>query len=433
MTPTSPAADSETMGRVVLFICDGHRTDFIRQDTCPRIFNFVSRSRSFVNHRAIFPSATRASAASIATGCWPSNHGLHGNSMGLPDADGVRVHDVGDPAFVGKMRNTFGRTLKVPTLAERLAPYGGAIIASNVSPGAAYFHDPDYHGHVVHRAGSFGPGGRVLGPDEAPVVSHDYAGDEALADWFCDEVLAKRKPRLAVLWLANPDSAMHADKLGSQTHLDGIACADRAFGRVEDMVAKLREEGEDILLLAGSDHGQETVMARVAVADELVKAGLKDGPDSTDVVVAPQGGSGFIYLAERARDRAPAILSFLRAQPWAAEVFFGDEMLQLGQRPGDGLSIVVAMARNEEPNEFGVPGHITLCVDEVKPGKPEGFGSHGGLGRFERNPFLAINGGGFEPGTVETGVSRLIDIAPTILRFLGLPRSGIDGLALPQN
>lgn len=428
-----PAAAAETMGRVVLVICDGHRADFVRQDTCPRIFNFVGRSRNFANHRAIFPSATRASAAAIATGCWPDNHGLHGNSMGLPAAEGVRVHDVGDPAFVGKMRDAFGRTLKVPTLAERLAPYGGAIIVSNVSPGAAYFHDPDHFGHVVHRAGSFGPGGRVLGPDEAPVVSHDYAGDEALADWFCDEVLMKRKPRLAVLWLANPDSAMHADKLGSQTHLDGIACADRAFGRVEDIVMKLRAEGQDILLLAGSDHGQETVMARVAVADELVAAGLKESRDSTDVVVAPQGGSGLVYLADRAMDRVPAITSFLRAQPWAAEVFVGNEMLHIGQRPGDGLAIVVSMARNEEPNEYGVPGHITLCVDEVKPGKPEGFGSHGGLGRYERHPFLAINGGGFAPGSIETGVSRLIDIAPTILRFLGLPRSGIDGLALPYN
>ncbi|MDB5525393.1 MAG: alkaline phosphatase family protein, partial [Rhizobium sp.] len=111
----------------------------------------------------------------------------------------------------------------------------------------------------------------------------------------------------------------------------------------------------------------------------------------------------------------------------------GEEMLHIGQRPGDGLSIVVSMARNEEPNEFGVRGHITLCVDEAKPGKPEGFGSHGGLGGFERHPFLAVNGGGFAPGTVEHGVTRLIDIAPTVLRFLDLPRSGIDGLALPQN
>jgi len=342
------------------------------------------------------------------------------------------VHDVGDPAFVGKMRSAFGRTLKVPTLAERLAPHGGAVIASNVSPGAAYFHDPDHFGQVIHRAGSFGPGGAVLGPEDAPAVSHDYAGDEALTAWFCDDVLLRQRPRLSVLWLANPDLAMHADQLGSQTHLDGIACADRCFARVAETVERLRAEGEDILFLVGSDHGQETVVGRIAVGARLVEAGLKDHPDSTEVVVAPQGGSGLIYVAERARDRIPAILAFLRAQPWAAEVFFGEEMLAIGQRPGDGLAIALAMARSTDANPLGVPGLITLCVSDEKPGKPEGYGSHGGLGGFECHPFLMANGGGFAPGTTEHGQTRLIDIAPTVLRFLGLPRDGMDGLALPQ-
>jgi arylsulfatase A-like enzyme len=430
MTASAEARDGR---RAVILICDGHRNDFVRHDICPNIFSFAERSRRFLNHRAIFPSATRASAAAIATGCWPANHGLHGNSMGLPDGDGMRVHDVGDPAFVGALRNALGRTLKVPTLAERLAPHGGAVIASNVSPGAAYFQDPDNFGHVIHRAGSFGPGGRTLGRNEAPVVSHDCAGDEALGAWFTSEVLLRRRPRLAVLWLANPDQGMHASPLGSPIHLDAIAAADRVFARVEQAVEALRAEGEDILFLVGSDHGQETVRERVAVATKLVAAGLKDGPDSDEVVVAPQGGSGLVYVAPRAEGRIPEIQAFLRDQDWIGEVFCGAEMLHIGQRPENGLHIAFSMARSAEPNAFGVPGQITICVSDEKPGKPEGFGSHGGLGDFERHPFLIANGGGFAPGTVEHGVTRLIDIAPTVLRHLGLPRDGMDGLALPQN
>src|SRR5690606_32960478 len=160
------------------------------------------------------------------------------------------------------------------------------------------------------RAGSFGPGGRSLGLDESPVVSHDFAGDEALADWFATDVLRRRRPRLSVLWLANPDLGMHSGPLGSKTHLEAIATADRAFARVEQAVEDLRNEGEDVLFLVGSDHGQETVKTRIAVADRLVAAGLKEGPDSTDLVVAPQGGSGLIYVARRAESRIPAILAF---------------------------------------------------------------------------------------------------------------------------
>lgn len=54
--------------RVVLMICDGHRDDFVRPEFCPAICDEIGRGRRFANHRAIFPSATRASAASIATG-----------------------------------------------------------------------------------------------------------------------------------------------------------------------------------------------------------------------------------------------------------------------------------------------------------------------------------------------------------------------------
>ena len=45
MNSSSPSvetnAKTETMGRVVLVICDGHRADFVRQDTCPRICDFL--------------------------------------------------------------------------------------------------------------------------------------------------------------------------------------------------------------------------------------------------------------------------------------------------------------------------------------------------------------------------------------------------------
>ena len=46
------------------------------------------------DHRAVFPSVTRVSAASIATGCHPVRHGLHGNRMALPEEGGFKVREV---------------------------------------------------------------------------------------------------------------------------------------------------------------------------------------------------------------------------------------------------------------------------------------------------------------------------------------------------
>ena len=419
--------------RVVLVICDGHRDDFVQPDLCPAICDVIAQGRRFAAHRAIFPSATRASAASIATGCWPAKHGLHGNMMGFDEGDGPVVHDVGKPEFVETMRRITGKTLEVPTLAERLRDHGGAVIMSNVSPGAAYFHDPDGHGHVYHRAASFGPGRVELSQEDARPVSHDAAGDRALTERFCTEVLQQRRPTLGVLWLCDPDNSMHADVLGSETHLRGIRDADACVAGVAETVDELRKAGEDVLFVLGSDHGQESVADAIPVAALLVEAGLKASLDSTDVAIAPQGAGAHLYLAQDAQDRLPAIRDWLSAQPWCGQVFAGLELSAIGHRPGGAHALSFAMRHRDEPNAHGIRGLIDICTSEEKPGKPAGHGSHGGMGAYETHPFLTISGGGFAAGTVEHGTSRLIDIAPTILRHLGLPRDGMDGLALPQS
>ncbi|MEO0989674.1 MAG: alkaline phosphatase family protein [Pseudomonadota bacterium] len=418
--------------RAVLMICDGHRDDFVSPEFCPEICKVVTGGRRFANHSAIFPSATRASAASIATGCWPATHGLHGNSMAFDEGAGPVVHDVGKPEFLDIMRRATGRTLDVPTMAERLTDHGGAIIMSNVSPGAAYFNDPDGHGHVYHRAGSYGPGRVEISPETAPPVSGDAAGDIALTDRFCDQVLMQQRAALSVLWLCEPDTSMHADVLGSDRHLQGIKSADACVAKVAAAVESLRGEGEDVLFVLGSDHGQETVADAVPVAALMVAAGLKASLDSTDVAIAPQGAGAHLYLSDAAWDRLPAIRNWLTIQPWCGPVFVGAELRAIGHRPGGVHALSFAMRHQDKPNANGALGLIDICTSEEKPGKPPGHGSHGGLGAYETRPFLTISGGGFAQGTVEHGQSRLIDIAPTILRHLDMPRDGIDGLALPQ-
>lgn len=419
--------------RAVLVICDGHRDDFVHPDVCPAICETVKQGRRFANHRAIFPSATRASAASIATGCWPATHGLHGNTMGLDEGDGPLVHDVGKPEFVATMRRVTGQTLEAPTLAQRLKDHGGAIVMSNVSPGAAYFHDPDGYGYVYHRAGSFGPGRVELPPEEARPVTHDAAGDMALTERFCTEVLLERAPALGVLWLCDPDKSMHAGVLGSDTHLQGIRDADACVAKVAATVGQLRDAGDDVLFVLGSDHGQESVADAIPVAALMVAAGLKAALDSQDVAIAPQGAGAHLYLSQTAAGRLTAIRDWLSAQPWCGQVFVGPELRAIGHRPGGAHALSFAMRHQNVPNAHGVMGLIDICTSEEKPAKPAGHGSHGGLGAYETRPFLTISGGGFAPDTVEHGTSRLIDIAPTILRHLGLVRDGVDGLALPQS
>jgi len=59
-----------------------------------------------------------------------------------------------------------------------------------------------------------------------------------------------------------------------------------------------------------------------------------------------------------------------------------------------------------------------------------GGGQHGGLGRYEQNAFLTLCGRGFKPGAKYDKETSAVDIAPTILKHLGLPFDGMDGRPL---
>ena len=89
------------------------------------------------------------------------------------------------------------------------------------------------------------------------------------------------------------------------------------------------------------------------------------------------------------------------------------------------LLAAVDTTRHDETNRYGVPG--TRWLVEDGEGTPEiGCGHHGGLGPSETRPFLALVHPGFGRGEIGRATS-LVDIAPTILAFLGQSPEGMDG------
>jgi len=418
------------MPRAILVILDGLRRDLVTRRTTPRLAAFAERSEQFAAHRTVFPSCTRVVSASLATGCHPARHGLQGNTMALMENGRLVRHDAGRPDFLQHKRRVTGRALAVPTLAERLTDSGGAIIFSNVSPGAAYAHDPDGFGRVYHRAGSFGRDRVPLPEDEQLRVTLDVAGDRAMTERFIREaVLPSDPPALAVLWLGEPDATQHALPMGSPGHLAVLREADRNAGRVMDAVATLADR-DDVLLLIGSDHGHQTVTGVIDIDEELVAAGLKESLESTDVVVASNGTSALLYVHPDFVARTPLVGDFLANQEWAETVLDSGALASVGQARDHGLAFAVSMRASEQPNAYGVAG--TSLVAERAGDKADvlGSGQHGGLGAGEQAPFLMIDGAGFSHGVARQEPSCIIDIAPTILTHLGLPASGMDGRPL---
>ena len=415
------------MRRAVVLVLDGLRRDMLTEALTPNLVAHARQSETFAAHRSVFPSATRVVSSSFATGCYPAKHELQGNSLVLIEDGRLVAHDAGHPDFLQHKRRVTGRSLAVPTLAERLKAQGGAIILSNVSPGAAYAHDPDGHGFVYHRAGSFGPGRRKLEKPDAVDVTLDAAGDRALAERFVTDVLFERRPALARLWLAEPDASSHAHPLGSPAHLDALQQADLTARLVMDAVAKLRGQGDNVLFIVCSDHGHQTVCGVIDIEAELIAAGVKESTGSGDIVLVSNGTSALVYVHESAAAKIALLGEFLTAQPWAGRVIGADGFAEIGQAPRHGLAFAVGMASIEAPNAFGIPGQSYEA--KPAPGKAGhlGCGQHGGLARFEQAPFLLIQGEGFRAGAERNETTSAVDHAPTILTHLRLSSDGMDG------
>jgi hypothetical protein len=323
----------------------------------------------------------------------------------------------------------------VPTLAERLARHGQfCLVHSNVSPGAAYGLDPDGHGFVHHRAGSFAPGRQRLADDDAARLTADAAGDRSMTERLCGDLAMRRKaPALAILWLCEPDKTQHALPLGSPPHLAALRAADGCVARVIETCARLaRDGGDDMLLVVGSDHGHRSIGRVINIDQALVDAGLKAAPESREVVVAANGTAALIYLDADAAGRHTAIARFLRAQDWVGAVLEDDALVEAGLDPhdGSGLAMAIDMRAYDGVNQHGVAGLSDGAVSGDEDPYWLGNGNHGGLARYEQDPFLMISGTGFTAGAVRQAPSSLIDIAPTVLAHLGLPGDGMDGRAL---
>jgi hypothetical protein len=413
---------------------DGLRRDHVRADTMPLLNEFRGRATWFDAHRSMAPSVTRVCASTFATGHYPAAHGLEGNTLALKSGDRFGVHDAGRPDFLSLRRSVTGRALDRPSLAERLKSAGGAIVLSNVSPGAAYVHDPDHHGHVYHRAGSFAPAGHPIAAENALQIGDDLAGDGAMTDRFVADALVAnvlvRQPAFALLWLGHPDTTQHAVPLGSPEHLTALNAADDHVGRVISAIDSLRRSGDEVLLLVGSDHGHQTVHAIVDVEAEIRHIGFGAAIDTGSIVIVPNGTACLVYATEDGASVVPSLAERLSEQSWAGVVVASGDLATIGQTSQRGLALFISMASDDEPNAYGVPGRSFAA----KPlfGKPDrlGCGQHGGLGAYEQSPVLMIDGPGFAPGTTRTQQTSLVDIAPTILSFLGQPSDGMDGAAL---
>jgi arylsulfatase A-like enzyme len=445
---TSAISLGQATGRpsrlVAIFVVDGLRPDSINPADTPTIARLRSEGVDYVNSHSVFPTATRVNATALATGTYPAISGIVGNSMFVAGVNAHATFDTGDYRQLLKLEDVSGTVVTTETLGEILQRNGRKLVTvSSGTTGNGFLLNPNArHGAGVAIHGLFDPGTTAAYPKDvsdaiikrfgSPPPDPDDIGQMRWTDTVLrDYVLPELQPDVVIDWMGPLDAAQHAEGVGSPLAKQALAEIDDSLART---IAKIDASGmlnrTDIII--ASDHGFARNSEGVDVIRALVTAGLKQAPDSTDLVVANQGPSALFYLSTRDVARTERLVRFLQTQPWVDVIFTkggrdgrgsvpGTFSLDLipASHPSRGADVAVSLPWTSQPNSYGVPGSHTVL--STITGRREGSASgHGGLNPYEvHNTFIAW-GASFKTHTRVSAPVSLADVTPTLLALLGV-------------
>jgi arylsulfatase A-like enzyme len=411
----------------LVIIVDGLRPDYVTPEVMPRLFRLGQRGIVFNAHHSVFPTVTRVNASSFVTGTYPETHGLLGNTIYIPSADATRGLDTGDRDNLERVARSEGRLLTTPTLGELLQRSGMKLLGvSSGSTGSSFLLNHTVSGGaVIHTDYTLPPslGAEVasaLGPAPPHATPNDAQNQRAV-DAYLKVGLDTIRPEVTLMWLNDPDGTAHENGIGAPITRTSLSLVDSGIGRIEDT---LRAKGllERTNIIVTSDHGFSTHTGGFTL-ESFVEPFARPMADGTmDVVVA----EGAIYLRGAAdAGRVNAIVAALQRRPEVGAIFTrprpngGSEGVVPGTlsfdvarwnhpRSGD---VLVSANWTDRTNSAGFAGMTTQS----------GIAGHGTSSPFDIHNTLIAAGPDFRERATSDAPTSNVDIAPTLLRLLGLP------------
>jgi predicted AlkP superfamily pyrophosphatase or phosphodiesterase len=433
---------------VVVVVWDGMRPDFVSQENTPALWKLANEGVVFRNHHAVYPSATNVNGTAIATGVYPGHSGLIANHDYRPEIDSRKSLDVEIPAVVEKGDElSGGKYISIPTIAEIVQRAGGrTAIATAKTVGLLLDRQVD-PGHAKNCVTLFAGQSRprealnpivdALGP--FPPFGQYAEGDKWTTKALTELLWKDGVPAFSLLWLGEPDLTQHGSAPGAQPALAAIKSSDENLAAV---VSALDRQGarETTDVFVVSDHGFSTIERSVDVRKILNDAGWKaktefsDEPKPGEIILVGNGGAVLFYVVNHDAPVTRRLVEFLQQSDFAGVIFTKEAMegtFALDQGKIDSPhapDVVMAFRWNEKKNQFGIPGMIDADWQ-----RGAGKGTHATLSRFDMHNTLIATGPDFRHGYMDDLPSGNVDLAPTILRILGItPPQPVDGRILSE-
>jgi predicted AlkP superfamily pyrophosphatase or phosphodiesterase len=425
-----PAARAQERAprHLVLVSLDGLRPEFYLDDgyAAPELRALLRAGSHARAVEAVFPTVTYPSHASIVTGVRPARHGISFNVLFDPLGERGRWYeeaaDLRAPPLWAWAQAAGRRTAAV----SWPSTLGAAIDA--LLPERDYYVRPD-PGELLRAAAS--PGlldrlGVAPGPDtfQNPIEWDAFLAATAAA------IIRDDRPHLLLLHLIQLDYFQHRGGREGAEVKPALLRVDGHLGALRRALARAGLAERTAIIVTG-DHGFQDVQRVLFPNQLLADAGLRACPRAGGgwrATAHLAGGAAAVFVAPP--DPAAAALRAETALRGAGaerlRILSRRELDDLGAMPGAAFAI-------EAGPGFELSGSCSPTAPRLEAGvRPDHRGMHGFLpSRPSMATGFVASGAGVRAGVALERI-RLVDIAPTAARLLGVPAPPVEGRVLEE-
>lgn len=412
---------------VFVIMMDGTRPDFLRRARAPVIHGLAAAGTTFLQAETTYPSQTRVAFVSLPTGSHPGSHGIVGGDE-IKDASWRDVETGNDDPIAAQVlvaRPTFFEEAAAAGLTSLYAAMKGYELVG--AKGATWTINGKRTIDEVAQAARYAP---------------DISGSVELALWYkqklsrqlLDQTLAlvrEHKPNLVVLNLGSADYVAHTWGPESPQYMQTLELVDGLVGELKTELGKLGIL-ERTAFVFSADHGFSDVdpTRLIAPAGDATRRPAKEDRRHTLDPLAARGIEHFVtntggasmgvYIRDKARVAEAAGL--LRREPWVESIYC--------EPAAAGCDRSLSSLRSYFPGRS--PDLMVDLDDDAALNFPQP-GQHGTHRPSDMRVPLIFSGAGVARGAVG-GKASLVDVAPTVLRLLGLPGTVLrpDGHVLEE-
>ncbi|HEY8461219.1 MAG TPA: alkaline phosphatase family protein [Blastocatellia bacterium] len=378
----------------------GLRSDFVTGDesqrlNAPAIQALRSRGSFAVGIESVFPTQTVPAQASMITGSPPADHGLASDYAFDPESASTLID-----------RRASIREIKIETIFDlaRRANLVTAAVGFPLTAGAPIMFN-------------------------RPELADDFARASAAA-----EIIERHCPNLMMVNFTSFDEAQRRYGLLSVESLKAIESIDGFVKKIIDAAEKFRMAEETTFILV-SDSGASKVEKEFHPNALLAKKGwlTSDGRGriaSWRAVAQSFGGSAAVFVKDAKDEKfIQEVETFFNQQAEKADgpiwrVITRREATKLGADPRAALYLDAAPLYAITAKATGSPiTNLSKGADRAARGYAPS--------RVEMRALFVIAGKGIKSGG-QTPYARLIDIAPTVARLLGLEMKTARGRVISE-